>query len=200
MFCGFCKVIEGACALKNLFVPHLFIMHIYLSLEKKLFNCISEILVFDGPKLICYAPMIMPIILIPTVIKNSALTMKAALRSFFLFIDRFVSPYEDEESSATIRSTIASTTRSKLRSKKVKGGSCMVYPSIISYSMRVVLVSWLRVSFWMVTGFPVALAKVQAIALLKRQPTCLWVFGWESVCLQISSRMLPVISTVTLLL
>ena len=62
-----------------------------------------------------------------------------------------------------------------------------------------VFVSWLRVSFWMVTGFPVALAKAQAMALLKRQPTCLWVFGWESVCRQISSSMLPVISTVTVL-
>ena len=29
--------------------------------------------------------MIMPMILMPTVIKNSALVMKAALRSFFLF-------------------------------------------------------------------------------------------------------------------
>ena len=77
----------------------------------------------------------------------------------------------------------------------------MVYTSdeSIWYSMRVVLVSWLRVSFWMVTGLPVALAKAQAMALLRRQPTCMWVFGWESVCRQISSSMLPVISRVTVL-
>jgi len=94
---------------------------------------------------------------------------------------RFVSPQEDEESSAIISSTIAPTASSKLRSENVKGGNCMVYPLSILYSMSVVLVSWLRVSFWMVTGLPVALAKAQAMALLKRQPTCLWVFGWESV-------------------
>ena len=74
-----------------------------------------------------------------------------------------------------------STTSNKLRFEKVNGGSCVVYTSSIWYSVRVILVSWLRVSFWMVTGLPVVLAKAQAMALLKRQPTCLWVFGWESV-------------------
>lgn len=98
-----------------------------------------------------------------------------------------------------IRRMMAPTTSSKLRSEKVKGGSCVVYTSSISYSIWVVLVSWLRVSFWMVMGLPADLAKTQAMALLKRQPTCLWVFGWESVCRQISSSMLPVISTVTVL-
>lgn len=88
----------------------------------------------------------------------------------------------------------------KLRSKKANGGSCIVYPSSIWYSILFVLVSMLRVSFWMITGLPVDLAKAQAIALLKRQPTCLWVFGKESVCRQISSSILPVISSVTLLL
>jgi hypothetical protein len=94
---------------------------------------------------------------------------------------------------------MAPTTTSKVRSEKVKGGSCMVYPSSISYSMFVVSVSLLRVSFWMVTGLPADLAKAQAIALLKRQPICLWVFGEESVCRQISSSTLPVISMVTVL-
>jgi len=94
---------------------------------------------------------------------------------------------------------MAPNASNKLRSEKVKGGSCVVYTSSIWYSTCVVLVSWLRVSFWMVTGLPVALAKAQAMALLRRQPTCLWVFGWESVCRQISSSMLPVISTVTVL-
>ena len=47
-------------------------------------------------------------------------------------------------------------------------------------------------------GSPVDLAKVQAMALLKRQPTCMWVFGVESVSLQISSSMLPVISKETM--
>ena len=72
---------------------------------------------------------------------------------------------------------MASTTRSKLRSEKVKGGIVMVYPSSILYSIWVVLVSWLRVSVCIATGLPEDLANAQAMALLKRQPTCLWVFG-----------------------
>ena len=131
--------------------------------------------------------------------RNSRPAAMAAFCSFFLFIVRFVMPYWVEASSDAIRRLMALTANNKLRSEKLKGGSCMVYPSITSYSMRVVLVSWLRVSFWMITGLPVTLAKAQAMALLKRQPTCMWVFGWESVCLQISSSMLPVISRVTVL-
>jgi len=80
----------------------------------------------------------MPIILIPTVITNSAAVTKAALRSFFLFIMRFVSPYEDEESWAVIRSTIAPMASSKLRSENIKGGSCMVYPRLLDIRARLI--------------------------------------------------------------
>src|SRR5665648_1096088 len=117
--------------------------------------------------------MIMLIILMTMVTMNSRPAVRATLRSFFLFIVRFVKPYWDEVSSAAIRRLMAPTLNNKLRSEKIKGGSCMVYPSNIWYSILVVLVSWLRVSFWMVTGLPAALAIAQAMALLKRQPTCL---------------------------
>ena len=54
---------------------------------------------------------------------------------------RFVKPYCGEASSEIMRSMMASTVSNKLRSKKVKGGSCIFYPSSIWYSIRVVLVS-----------------------------------------------------------
>lgn len=114
---------------------------------------------------------------IAAVTKNKRLAVIAAFLSFFLFTVSVVVPYCDDASSEIISSMIAKTTNSKLRSETVKGGSCMVYPSSIWYSIWVVLVSWFRVSFWMVMGFPVALANVHAMALVRRQPTCLWVFG-----------------------
>jgi len=117
------------------------------------------------------------IILMVMVNRNSRPVVMAAFRSFFLFIVRFAKSYWEEANSAVIRRLIAPTVNNMLRSEKFKGGSCMIYLSIISNSILVIFVSWLRVSFWMVTGFPAALAKAQAIALLKRQPTCLWVLG-----------------------
>ena len=138
----------------------------------------------------------MLIIWMAIVTRNSRLAVMAAFRSFFLFIVRFVKPYWDDASTDAIRRLKAPTTTNKVRSEKVKGGSCVIYPSSIWYSILVVFVSWLRVSFWMITDLPAALANEHAMALLKRQPTCRWVFGCESVCLQISSSVLPVISRV----
>ena len=73
----------------------------------------------------------MLIILMTIVIRNSRPVVRAAFRSFFLFIVRFVKPYWDEASSDAIRRLMAPTASNKLRSEKVKGGSCMVYPSSI---------------------------------------------------------------------
>jgi hypothetical protein len=73
----------------------------------------------------------MLIIWMATVTRNSRPVVRAAFRSFFLFIVRFVKPYWVEASSEVIRRLRAPTANNKLRSKKVKGGSCMVYPSSI---------------------------------------------------------------------
>ena len=72
----------------------------------------------------------MPIILMATVTRNSRPVVRAAFRRFFLFIVRFVKPYWDEASSEVIRRLMAPTASNKLRSEKVKGGSCMVYPQV----------------------------------------------------------------------
>ena len=55
----------------------------------------------------------------------------------------------------------------------VGDGLGVVEAAAMRYSIRVMLVSGMRVSFWMATGLPVALARAQAMALLNRQPTCL---------------------------
>ena len=73
----------------------------------------------------------MLIILMATVTRNSNPVVRAAFRRFFLFIVRFVKPYWVDASSEVIRRLMAPTASSKLRSEKVKGGSCMVYPSSI---------------------------------------------------------------------
>ena len=75
--------------------------------------------------------MIMLIIWMATVTRNSRPVVMAAFRSFFLFIVRFVKPYWDEASSDAIRRLIAPRANNKLKSVKFKGGSCMVYPSSI---------------------------------------------------------------------
>jgi hypothetical protein len=73
----------------------------------------------------------MLIILMTIIIRNSRPVVRAAFRSFFLFIVRFVKPYWVEASSEVIRRLRAPTANNKLRSKKFKGGSCVVYPSSI---------------------------------------------------------------------
>ena len=73
----------------------------------------------------------MLIILMATVNRNSRPMVRAAFWSFFLFMVRFVRPQKGEVSSAVIRRIMAPTASNKLRSEKVKGGSCMVYPSSI---------------------------------------------------------------------
>ena len=73
----------------------------------------------------------MLIIWMTMVTRNSRPAAMAVFRSFFLFIVRFVKPYWDEASSEVIRRLMAPTASNKLRSKKVKGGSCIVYPSSI---------------------------------------------------------------------
>jgi hypothetical protein len=83
----------------------------------------------------------MLIILMIMVTRNSRLAVSTAVRSFFLFIQRFVKPYLDEVSSAVIRRLMAPTANNKLRSEKIKGGSCKVYLSSIRYSIWVVFVS-----------------------------------------------------------
>ena len=75
--------------------------------------------------------MMMLIIWMATVTRNSNPVVRAVLRSFFLFMVRFVKPYWDDASSDVIRRLMAPTASSKLRSEKVKGGSCVVYPSSI---------------------------------------------------------------------
>ena len=75
--------------------------------------------------------MMMLIIWIAMVTRNSRPVVRAAFRRFFLFIVRFVKPYWDDASSDVIRRLMAPTASSKLRSEKVKGGSCIVYPSSI---------------------------------------------------------------------
>ena len=75
--------------------------------------------------------MMMLIIWMATVTRNSRPVVRAAFRSFFLFIVRFVRPYWVEASSEVIRRLMAPTANNKLRSEKVKDGSCMVYPSRI---------------------------------------------------------------------
>jgi hypothetical protein len=71
-----------------------------------------------------------------------------------------------DELSPLLRLMTTPTT-SKLRSVKVKGAGCMVYPLRIWYFMCTFLVSWLRVSFWMITDFPAALAKGQTLGYSK---------------------------------
>ena len=71
----------------------------------------------------------MLIILMTIVIRNSRPVVRATFFSFFLFMVRFVKLYWDEASIAVIRRLMAPTVSNKLRSEKVKGGSCVVYPS-----------------------------------------------------------------------
>ncbi len=71
-----------------------------------------------------------------TITRNNRPVVMAAFRSFFLFILRFVKPDWVEASSEVIRRLMAPTANRKLRSEKVKGGSCVVYPSSNWYAAR----------------------------------------------------------------
>ena len=75
--------------------------------------------------------MIMLNIMMANVNRNSRLTVKAAFRSFFSFMARLVKPYLGDASSDVMRRMMAFTASNKLRSEKVKSGSCMVSPSSI---------------------------------------------------------------------
>ena len=72
---------------------------------------------------------IISIALRTTVNKKSMPTVIAASRNFFLFRIRFFNGELGEASMLIRRRIIASTDSKKLRSEKIKGGSCMVYPS-----------------------------------------------------------------------
>ena len=117
------------------------------------------------------------ITLIAKVTRNNRPIDSAAFRSFFLFIVKFVKPCWGEVSAVVISRMMAPNANNKYRSEKLKGRSCMIYISSIRYSNLVVLFSGYLVSFWMLTGLPATLAKIQATVLLIIQPTCLWVLG-----------------------
>jgi hypothetical protein len=75
--------------------------------------------------------MIMLIIWMAMDTTNSKLVTMVTFRSFFLFIARFVMPYLVEVNSNAIRRLIAPKATKNVRSEKVKGGSCIIYPSRI---------------------------------------------------------------------
>ena len=71
--------------------------------------------------------IIISIILMAMDIKNSVPVVKAAIRNFFLLMTKLLGKEFDEASCAIARRMMASTASSKVRSEKVKGGSCMLY-------------------------------------------------------------------------
>ncbi len=113
----------------------------------------------------------MLIIVMPIVNKNRQLSANAKFRSFFRSIIEVPSPRTKGANSDVRRRRAALTAKRMLTSWRVKGGSNKFYTSI-RYSIILVFVSAVNVSFWIVIGLPETFANAHAKALAKMHPIC----------------------------